>query len=97
MEIKVYGPGCARCKETEQIVKAAVQEAGSSATVEKISDLTQMMAHGIMSTPAVAIDDKVVCSGRIPSKSEVMGWIATPDANVFGGSASSGCCCGGKC
>ncbi len=96
MEIKVLGPGCAKCKEAENIVKAAVQEAGNGATVEKVSDLKEMMLLGVMSTPAVVIDGKIMCTGRVPSKSEVMGWMATPDHNVSCCPASSCCCCGGK-
>lgn len=96
MLIKVLGPGCAKCKETENIVVAAVQEAGNGATVEKVTDLKEMMTLGVMSTPAVVIDDKIMCTGRVPSKSEVMGWIATPDAQASNNSASSGCCCCGS-
>jgi small redox-active disulfide protein 2 len=98
MLIKVLGPGCAKCKEAENIVKAAVQDAGSSAAVEKVTDLKEMMALGVMSTPAVVIDNKIMCTGRVPSKSEVMGWIATPGTPTSANSASAGCCCcGGKC
>ena len=97
MLIKVLGPGCAKCKEAENVVTAAVQEAGNGATVEKVTDLKEMMALGVMSTPAVVIDNKVMCTGRVPSKSEVIAWIATPDVHVSGGSASSGCGCGGNC
>ena len=98
MLIKVLGPGCAKCKEAENIDKAAVQDAGSSAAVEKVTDLKEMMALGVMSTPAVVIDNKIMCTGRVPSKSEVMGWIATPGTPTSANSASAGCCCcGGKC
>lgn len=82
MLIKVLGPGCAKCKDAEQTVIAAVQEAGSDATVEKVTDFKEMMALGVMSTPAVVIDNTVMCTGRVPSRSEVMGWITTPDATV---------------
>ena len=57
MLIKVLGPGCAKCKEAENVVNAAVQDAGSAATVEKVTDLKEMMALGVMSTPAVVIDN----------------------------------------
>ena len=87
MLIKVLGPGCAKCKEAENVVNAAVQDAGSAATVEKVTDLKEMMV----------IDNNVMCTGRVPSKSEVMGWIATPDAHASAHSTSTGCCCGGKC
>lgn len=77
MVIKVLGPGCAACQETERVVRAAVDEAGCAATVEKISDFKTMMAFGVLSTPAVVLDGSVVCSGRVPSRSEVLTWIAT--------------------
>lgn len=56
MEIKVLGPGCARCRETEQLVSSAVQEAGITASVEKVTDFREMMSLGVMATPAVVID-----------------------------------------
>lgn len=75
MLIKVLGPGCAKCKEVEKVINVVVQESGSSAKVEKVTDFKEMMALGVMSTPAVIIDGTIMCTGRIPSKSEVMEWI----------------------
>lgn len=89
MIIKVFGPGCAKCRETEQIVREAVNEMHYSATVEKVTDLREMMAAGVLSTPAVSINGTVVSTGRVPTKKEVMNWIAVPDANV---QAGCGCC-----
>ena len=66
MEIKVLGPGCAKCKEAEDIVRAAVRDAGSDAHVEKVTDLREMMALGVMATPAVVIDGKIKCTGACP-------------------------------
>ena len=60
MEIKVFGPGCSRCTETENIVRAAIQESGLPARVEKITDLKAMMAHGILSTHEVVIDKRIL-------------------------------------
>ncbi|WP_294447274.1 thioredoxin family protein [uncultured Mailhella sp.] len=77
MIIKVFGPGCSKCKETEHIVREAVEASGIPADVEKVSDLRAMMAAGILTTPAVAINDAPVCSGRVPSKNEVVSWIMT--------------------
>ena len=53
MLIKVLGPGCAKCKEVEKLINVVVQESGSSAKVEKVTDFKEMMALGVMSTPAV--------------------------------------------
>ncbi len=77
MLIQVLGPGCAKCREVEKLINMAVQESGSSATVEKVTDFKEMMALGVMSTPAVVIDGTIMCTGRIPNKSEVMEWIAS--------------------
>ena len=68
MLIKVLGPGCAKCKEVEKVINVVVQESGSSAKVEKVTDFKEMMALGVMSTPAVIIDGTIMCTGRIPSK-----------------------------
>ncbi|WP_294485255.1 thioredoxin family protein [uncultured Mailhella sp.] len=77
MIIKVFGPGCSKCKETEHIVREAVEASGMPADVEKVSDLRDMMAAGVLSTPAVSIDGALVCSGRVPSREEVVSWIMT--------------------
>lgn len=75
MTIKVFGPGCAKCAEAENNARAAVVDSGKDIKVEKISDFKEMMAHGIMSTPAVMIDEKVMCKGRAPSRAEILEWI----------------------
>ncbi|MGI6639486.1 MAG: thioredoxin family protein [Desulfobulbus sp.] len=78
MHIKVFGPGCARCAETEKRVHAAVAAQGTRAgaiTVEKVSDLKEMMLMGILATPAVAVDGVVKSTGRVPAKEEIAAWI----------------------
>ncbi len=75
MKVTVYGPGCARCKQAEKIVRLAVEAAGVQAEVEKVSDLQAMAKLGILSTPAVAVDGVVKSSGRIPSLDEITGWL----------------------
>lgn len=97
MNITVYGPGCARCVEAEKLVKSVVTEKNSTATVEKITDLKAMMAAGVMSTPAVAVDGVLKLTGRIPTKEEVAAWIDGAAAASLQDSTSGGCCCGGKC
>ena len=77
MLIKVFGPGCSKCKETEHTVLEAVEASGMNADVKKVSDLREMMAAGVLSTPAVTINGTLVCSGRVPSKEEVVSWIMT--------------------
>jgi small redox-active disulfide protein 2 len=75
MIIKIFGPGCPKCNEAEKTVRAALAEAAIEADVEKVSDFQQMAAHGIFSTPAVMVDGEVKCTGRAPSKSDVLGWV----------------------
>ena len=75
MEIKVLGPGCKKCHETEKIVKEAVAEAGVAAEVEYVTDLAEIARQGIFSTPAVVIDGTVKVTGKIPSKGEVLRWL----------------------
>ena len=76
MEIKVLGPGCAKCEEAERVVKEAVAEAGVEATVEKVKDFKEFARYGVFSTPAVVIDGQAKCVGKAPSKKEVLGWIS---------------------
>ncbi len=75
IEIKVLGPGCAKCAEAEKIMRAAVEEAGITAAIEKISDFQQIAKHGVFSTPAVVIDGQVKCVGKVPSKNEALAWL----------------------
>jgi len=70
MKIEIFGSGCPRCKQTEKIIKMAVEEMGSDAIVEKVTDMMVIMEKGIVSTPAVAVDGKIVLSGKIPSLDE---------------------------
>jgi len=77
MDIKVLGPGCPNCQRLEKITREAALELGVEATLSKVTDIKKIMAYDIVSTPALVIDEKVVSSGRIPSKAEVTSMIAT--------------------
>lgn len=76
MEIKVLGPGCAKCKKTEEIVKSAVAESGLTAQVAKVTDLMEIAAYGVFGTPAVVVDGQVKSVGKVPTKDEVKAWLA---------------------
>ncbi len=76
MEIKVLGPGCQRCRKTEEVVREAVAEAGVDATIEKITDAMKIAGYGVFGTPAVVIDGEVKCVGKVPEKEEVKAWIS---------------------
>ena len=75
MDIKVLGPGCPKCKQTEKIVKDAVAESGVQASVEKVTDTMEIAGYGVFGTPAVVIDGEVKSVGKIPKKEEILGWI----------------------
>ncbi len=75
MEIKVLGVGCPKCKRLEQIAHEAASEAGVEATFTKVTQIKDIMDYPITGTPALVIDEQVVCSGRIPQKQEVITWL----------------------
>ncbi|MHB8809432.1 MAG: thioredoxin family protein [Desulfobulbaceae bacterium] len=75
MEIKVLGPGCAKCSEVKKIMKTAVAETGVAATIEKVSDFQKIAGFGVFATPAVVIDGQVKCVGKVPAKAEALGWL----------------------
>ena len=75
MDIKVLGPGCPKCQQTESIVKDAVAESGVAAAVEKITDVMEIAGYGVFGTPAVVVDGEVKSVGKIPTRQEVLGWI----------------------
>ena len=76
MEIKILGTGCSNCKTLEKGVNIAVAEMEIEANVEKIEDIQKIMAYGIMRTPGLVINEKVVLSGRVPSVTELKEIIA---------------------
>jgi small redox-active disulfide protein 2 len=75
-KVTVYGPGCMKCKKAEELVRQVIAESGAQATVEKVSDMQAIVAAGVMSTPAVAVDGVVKLSGRVPTVDELRQWIA---------------------
>ncbi|MBA3016505.1 MAG: TM0996/MTH895 family glutaredoxin-like protein [Proteobacteria bacterium] len=76
MEIKVCGPGCASCAKAEAVVREAVKEAGVEATVCKVTDFAEMARLGVLSTPAIVVDGVIKCVGKVPAKSDVVGWFS---------------------
>ena len=71
MEIKVLGTGCASCKNLEKTAQEVVSELNITASVVKEEDIMNIMAYGVMRTPGLVINEKVVLSGRVPAKSEL--------------------------
>ncbi|MBU0995984.1 MAG: TM0996/MTH895 family glutaredoxin-like protein [Proteobacteria bacterium] len=75
MEIKILGPGCAKCEKTEKLLRDYVTKNKIDATVEKVSDLMQIAGFGVFSTPAVVVDGEVKISGRVPKEKEIKDWL----------------------
>ena len=71
MEIKILGPGCPKCKALEKLTREVVEQNNIEATVTKVEDIVAIMNYGVMSTPALVIDEKVVMKGRVPSADEL--------------------------
>ncbi len=72
MEIKVLGPGCANCNKLEAATHKAVEKAGIEATIEKVSDMQEIMSYGVMSTPALVVDGELRLAGRVPSVDDLV-------------------------
>jgi small redox-active disulfide protein 2 len=79
MEIRILGPGCPRCGEVEKRVIKALAELNVAADVEKVTDVERMMSYGILATPGLVIDSKVVSTGRIPRVEDIKAWIEEAD------------------
>ena len=71
MKIKILGPGCPNCKTLDKITREVVEKNGINATITKVEDIMEIMKYGVMSTPALVIDEKVVVKGRVPSSDEI--------------------------
>jgi small redox-active disulfide protein 2 len=71
MIVKVLGPGCKNCVNLERVTRRAIDDLGLEATVEKVTDFPTIVGYGVMSTPALVVDERVVASGRVPTSAEV--------------------------
>jgi small redox-active disulfide protein 2 len=75
-QIKVLGPGCKRCQTTEELVKAEAARLGVDVEVEKVSDYATIAGYGVLSTPGIVIDDKVVHAGGLPKPEDLTKWLS---------------------
>jgi small redox-active disulfide protein 2 len=73
--VKVLGSGCAKCHTTVELVKQAAADAGVAIELEKVEDMAAIVGYGVMSTPAVVVDGKVVHAGGVPDKAKIAGWL----------------------
>lgn len=72
MIIKVLGSGCANCQKLEGLAAKAVTELGIDAEIVKVTDIAEIMGYGVMSTPALVVDEELKVAGRVPSYDDVM-------------------------
>jgi small redox-active disulfide protein 2 len=77
LTIKVLGSGCANCKRVEQIARKVVTDMGLEAEFIKVTEYPKIMEYNILSTPGLVVNEKVVCSGRIPSPAEITTWLTS--------------------
>jgi small redox-active disulfide protein 2 len=75
MLIKILGSGCAKCNRLKQLTREAAAELGINPDFEHVTQIEHIMAYPIMTTPALVVDEQVKCSGRIPSKDELLAWL----------------------
>jgi small redox-active disulfide protein 2 len=75
MQIKILGPGCAKCNQLEKITREVVKELGIDASVQEVKDITKILDYPILTTPGLVVNEEVVCSGRVPDKAELTQFI----------------------
>jgi small redox-active disulfide protein 2 len=92
MKLEILGTGCPKCKKLTELVTETVNELGVAAEISKVDKINDIINYGVMMTPALAIDGKVVVAGRIPSKDEIIKWIGGDKPNSGECSCGSDCC-----
>jgi small redox-active disulfide protein 2 len=75
LDIKVLGPGCSNCHKVHDLAVAALEEMGLEATIEYVTNRSEYPKYGLMFTPGLVVNGKLVCAGRIPSQAEVKDWL----------------------
>ena len=73
--IKVLGSGCKNCETTANLIKVAAEQAGVDIELEKVTDIAEIMAYGVMSTPGVVVDGELVHAGGLPGPDQVRKWV----------------------
>jgi small redox-active disulfide protein 2 len=71
MNIKILGSGCARCHQLEKTAREVVKELGIDATIEEVKDINKIVEYAVLTTPALVINEELVCAGRVPAKAEL--------------------------
>ena len=93
MDIKVLGSGCANCRATSALIEQVARDKGVAVSLTKVEDIKDIMSFGILSTPGVVIDGKVVHSGGVPSRAKVEQWLSAGASATV--ETQGGGCCGG--
>jgi small redox-active disulfide protein 2 len=92
MKVEVLGTGCANCKRTVQVVEDVANARGVSIELTKVENMKEIIAYGVMATPGVVIDGKVVHAGGIPTREKVEQWLMNAAMAAPSGDAGSRCC-----
>jgi small redox-active disulfide protein 2 len=95
MNVKILGPGCPNCQKLEANTKQALEELKLEAKVEKISEIQDIMSYGIMSTPALVVDDAVLVAGMVPDVKQIKEALENHKASKD--KPAGTCSCGGNC
>ena len=77
IDVKVLGTGCANCKTTQTLIEGVAGEHNIAIALEKVEDMAKIMSYGVMSTPGVVINGKVVHAGGIPDKTSILSWLTS--------------------
>jgi small redox-active disulfide protein 2 len=95
--VKVFGTGCANCRSTVQRVEAVAKELGVPITLEKVESIQDIAASGILATPGVMVDGRIVHSGGVPTREKIAGWLGTgPSGEAGAAPVASGFGCSGR-
>lgn len=93
MDVKVLGTGCANCRNTVAMIEQVAQSVGADIELHKVEDIKDIIGYGVMATPAVVVDGKIVHAGGLPTREMVKQWLAPGGAApCCGGGRSAGCC-----
>ena len=93
-QVKVLGTGCANCRATVQRVETVAKELGVPITLEKVEEIQDIMTYGILATPGVVVDGKVVHSGGVPAREKIAGWLGSgTEAVASAAPITTGCGC----
>jgi small redox-active disulfide protein 2 len=94
-QIKVLGSGCANCEATLKLIEEQAKAQGIEVQLEKIEDVAAIAAYGVMSTPGVVVDERVVHAGGVPSSDMIKLWLGGGLVGRCAGNANAESCCGG--